>query len=197
MEHILNQLRSQVNDEDLNQISQKVGVNKDDARNGLESVVPALLGALATNTSSPQGVEDLDHALTRDHDGSVLKNIHAYFKKPDTKKGEGIVNHVLGPTRPEVEGYISQKSGLKPKEIHNLFDIAAPVVLGFIGKEKKEKGLRPNETRRLVQQIAQESCQDSKIDFKEVKQLISERSPVNTPRNNALKLLGGLFKRAA
>jgi hypothetical protein len=48
---------------------------------------------------------------------------------------------VLGEKRAEVEEKVASESGLGADKVSGMFEMLAPVVMGALGKEKKEKGL--------------------------------------------------------
>ena len=52
--------------------------------------------------------------------------------------GAGILGHVLGGKQPVVENTLSQKTGLDAGTIGQILKIAAPILLGVIGKQTKQ-----------------------------------------------------------
>ncbi|MFW6040185.1 MAG: DUF937 domain-containing protein [Gemmatimonadota bacterium] len=57
---------------------------------GVAAAIPVLLGGLARNANaSPDGAESLNHALERDHDGSVLDNLGDLLGAAESAFGAG------------------------------------------------------------------------------------------------------------
>ena len=103
--------------------------------------MPLLISALATNASKPQGAGDLLRALQEDHDGSILGNLGGLLQNPAASEGPGIFQHALGGSRPAAEQGLAQKTGLSGEQIGKLLMIAAPLVMGMLGKTQREEGL--------------------------------------------------------
>lgn len=60
----------------IEQMSSQIGATPQQTQNGIAAALPALLGGLAHNaTRSPQGAQDLDNALTKNHDGGLLDQL--------------------------------------------------------------------------------------------------------------------------
>ena len=53
----------------------------------------------------------------------------------------GILGHVLGGKQPQIENALSQKSGIDAGSIAQILKIAAPVILGFLGKQTKQQNV--------------------------------------------------------
>ncbi len=58
-----------------------------------------------------------------------------------TLNGGGILDHILGEQKEETMQEVSQKSGLSLDKIGPLMTILAPIVMGMLGKTKREAGL--------------------------------------------------------
>jgi hypothetical protein len=52
--------------------------------------------------------------------------------------GDGILGHVFGNNRTAVEQGIAQKSGVSLSKIGPLLAIVAPIVMAYLGKEKRQ-----------------------------------------------------------
>jgi hypothetical protein len=125
----------------LDIISKKVGVPKGKTQQALPDIIAVLTGALAKNSSKKQGAKELSNALTKDHDGSILNNIIDYISNYQSGEGNGILGHVLADNRPAVEKGLSQKTGLDIGTIGNLLTMAAPLIMGILGKTQKQQDL--------------------------------------------------------
>ncbi len=108
----------------------------------LSMAMPLLLGAMKKNVSTPQGAQGLMSALSGKHDGSILNDLGGLFgggvDQSVMQDGAGILGHVFGDKQPQVENALSQKSGLDTGSIAQILKIAAPIVMGFIGKQTSQ-----------------------------------------------------------
>ena len=55
--------------------------------------------------------------------------------------GAGILGHVLGGKQPQVESAISQKSGVDASSVASILQMAAPILMGFIGQKKQQQNV--------------------------------------------------------
>ncbi len=119
------------------QISNKLGLEKNQAQSALASAVPILMKALSKNASTPEGANALENALKRDHDDSVLDNLSGYLENPKTDEGSKIINHILGKKRTPVEQYVSKSSGLSTSSVDSLLSSVAPLIMGALAGKNK------------------------------------------------------------
>jgi hypothetical protein len=124
----------------VEQIAAKLGVPPEKANSAVSAAVPAILAGLAGNTKKPEGAAALASALDKDHDGSVLED-GAYFDSYEEKKGGNILGHVFGDKTPAVESQVSALGGLDAMQGGELMKMLAPLVMGYLGKEKSSGGL--------------------------------------------------------
>ena len=117
-------------------ISQKLGADEPAVGSAIGVALPVLIGALSRNASSEEGARSLDEALARDHDGSILESLPEFLNAPEAGPGDGILRHVLGPSRPAVEHGISVSTGLDADAVGRLLVALAPVVMGALGKAR-------------------------------------------------------------
>lgn len=128
-------------DDTVRQVSQQLGVDQGSAQKAISSAIPVLVGALARNTESSQGAASLDRALERDHDGGILDNLQGFLGGGNTGMGDAILGHVLGQRRPAVETGVGKMSGLNSGQVGQLLAMLAPLVMGVLGKQKRQAGL--------------------------------------------------------
>ena len=63
---------------------------------------------------------------------------------PKAVNGKGILNHTLGSRRTKVEGMLSQKTGVSSGSMSKIMEMAAPLVMAYLGKEKKQSNVQSN-----------------------------------------------------
>ena len=142
-----------LNDKDLGKLSSQLGVNENDVKLGLVSALPAILQALNKNTQTAEGAESLNKALEK-HDGSVLNNLSGYLNNPDLSDGAGILNHLFGNQTENVAQAVSKSSGLDSNGSLKMLQILAPLVLGALGKQKKDNNLDASGLDALTSMLA-------------------------------------------
>lgn len=126
----------------LGQISNMLGADQSLTSTAIQMALPAILGGLAKNAATPDGAQSLDNALSQDHDGSILDNLGGLLggQTESTRQtdGGGILGHIFGNSQGQVAQEISKNSGLDVGQVARLLLTLAPLVMGFLGKQKQQ-----------------------------------------------------------
>ena len=142
---LLDLLNSPMGKQLINGVAGQTGQPENKTADVLSMAMPLLLGAMKKNVSSPQGAEGLMSALSSKHDGSILDILGGLFgggvDESVMNDGAGILGHVFGNKQPQVENALSQKSGLDAGSVANILKIAAPIVMGFLGRQKAQSNV--------------------------------------------------------
>jgi len=142
-------LQQQMTDDSfISQLSEQLGgVEKEKAAAAASGAASILTGALAKNTASKEGASSLASALDRDHDGSVLDDLMGTLTGAVQSGGgralnsSGILSHILGSRQSGAADLVSKMSGLDKGKTSQLMMMMAPVVMGMLGKAKRQNGL--------------------------------------------------------
>lgn len=140
MENLLNSILSRVDDQSLESISKQANTTPTQAKSALSSAIPVLMGALARNSKTPEGESSLQNAIQKDHDGGLLDNLGGFFNNPSSGNGQGILKHVLGDKQQAVAHHIGQQSGVSDSSASKILEMAAPLVMSFLGKKSAGGG---------------------------------------------------------
>ena len=145
MSGILDLLNSDMGRQMIGGLSQESHQPADKTASVLSMAMPLLMGAMKRNASTPEGAAGLMGALSGKHNGSILDNLGGLFEggvNEDVKvDGLGILGHVLGGSQDNVVGAISKKSGVDTNGVMQILQVAAPLVLGYLGKQKNEQNV--------------------------------------------------------
>ncbi|MBT8252560.1 MAG: DUF937 domain-containing protein [Flavobacteriaceae bacterium] len=146
MSGILDLLNSDLGKTIINGVSNQAGQPQDKTSEILTMAMPVLMQAMKRNASSPQGAEGLLGALNSKHDGSILDNLGGLFgggvDNNVMNDGGKILGHVLGNKQQNVERALSSKSGIDASSVGNILKVAAPILMGVLGKEKRQQGIQ-------------------------------------------------------
>jgi hypothetical protein len=145
MNTITQLLLNKLSGDGVSQISQQIGANEQNTSSALSMALPLLGSALAKNSSQPDGAQALYQALAKDHNGSILKDVTGYLSNPQAANGAGILEHVLGGQQPVVTQALAKGTGMQSDQIAQLLQIAAPLLLGLLGKQQKKAGFDPTD----------------------------------------------------
>ena len=197
MTTLLDMLSGQLGGNALSHISQQLGTDEQTAGTAVSAALPVLLGALAKNSAKPQGAQALFGALDRDHDGSVLDDVIGNLTGSNQAAGDGILGHVFGARRGQVENNVSRASGLDPAMVTRLMTMLAPLVMGMLGRQKRQQNLDAgglsdllaNEQNQLQRQNPQLGGLAQMLDSDHDGQIGDDIAKLGK------SLLGGLFRR--
>ncbi len=148
MADIMDLIKGQLSDGLMDQLTQQIGASdRQQTAKATNGIVEVLMGQLAKNAQNKDGASALANALDRDHDGSILDDVAGYLggqrqaQNNRMTNGAGILKHILGGSQGGVVDMISQMSGLQKGQSGNLMAMLAPLILGSLGKAKRDNGL--------------------------------------------------------
>lgn len=145
--NIIDLLKSQLGGSVLKHISNFIGEREEGAKSALDAIVPTLLGSLTQKASTQEGASNLFNLIAQgNHDGGILDNITDLFS--GGSKSEGLLNSggnliqsFLGNKTESIVDLIANFAGIRKNSTSTLLKFAAPLVMGFLGKQVKSKGL--------------------------------------------------------
>lgn len=139
--------------QNLGKLTEQIGGNSTQVKDGVMAALPAILTAVNKNANNSEKAEGLNNALNQ-HDGSVLNNLGNYLQNPDLKDGAGILGHLFGNNTQNVANAVSQSSGLDTQGSLKMLETLAPLVLGALGQQKKENNLDAQGISNLTSNLA-------------------------------------------
>ena len=135
------------------QIAKSLGTDESSAGNAIGAAIPAIIAGMANNASKPEGAEALSNALG-DHSPSIFDALGPLLAGGGD--GAKILGHVLGGRQQGVEQNLAQQSGLNINTIMQLLPILAPLVMGFLSKQKQSQGLDAGSLGGVLKQERQQ-----------------------------------------
>ncbi len=145
MSGILDLLNSDLGKSIISGVSDSTGNDQNKTSSVLTMALPVLMKAMERNASTPQGAEGLMGALSGKHDGSILDNLGGLFgggvEESVTQDGSKILGHILGNRQQGVEKIIGEKSGLDTGSVGNILKVAAPILMGILGKQARQNNV--------------------------------------------------------
>lgn len=145
MSGLLELLNSPMGKTIISGVSNSTGQSESATGNVLSMALPVLMGAMKKNVQSPEGAAGLMGALSSKHDGSILDNLVGLFQggidKNVEQDGAGILGHLLGGNQANVENALSAKSGMDAGSVSQILKVAAPIIMGVLGKQTKQSNV--------------------------------------------------------
>ncbi|AUS04065.1 DUF937 domain-containing protein [Pseudotamlana carrageenivorans] len=145
MSEIIDLLNSDQGKTLINGVAEQTNQPQRKTKDVLTMALPLLTAAMKQNTKTTQGADGLYNAINTKHDGSILDDLEGLFKggvNTDViNDGGNILNHVLGPKQQHVENTLSAKSGMDANSVSQILKIAAPLLLGLLGKKSRQNNV--------------------------------------------------------
>ena len=144
MNSILDLLADSIGGDNIGQLAGAIGADPRQTQTAVSAALPAILAALNQNTNTTAGASALSSALDRDHDGSLLDHLGGFLggqMRGKATDGGGILGHILGGQRQQLEQGVAQASGLDMSQVARLLPILAPIVMAALGRRKRQAGL--------------------------------------------------------
>lgn len=120
------------------QIAKALGADEGAMGPLIAAALPAIIGGMANNAKQPSGAASLNSALN-EHSDSVFGDLGSILGGGGP--GEAILGHVLGKKRQPVEQELAGKQGVDLSLITKLLPLLAPIVMGYLAKQKQTQGL--------------------------------------------------------
>lgn len=135
-------LNSPIGQTIISNVAGSLNLDQKQASSAVGLAIPAILGGLERNAKTPEGAQSLNNALNDSrHDGSLLENLGGLLlgnTQEISQDGNGILGHIFGSQRADVEQGISQKTGISLQKIGPLLALLAPIVMAYLGKQKRQ-----------------------------------------------------------
>ena len=209
MSGILDLLNTDLGKTIVNGVAGQTGQDTNKTSSVLTMALPVLMQAMRQNASTPQGAEGLMGALNRKHDGSILDNLDGLFgggvDSNVLDDGGKIIDHVLGNKQQNVENAIGQKSGLDAGSVAQILKVAAPILMGVLGKQSKQQNVNSssglesllggllNSNSPQQEQSFLESILDANSDGSMIDDVAGMVLGGNKKKGGLAGLLGGFF----
>jgi len=139
--NLLDMLSGQLNDQNaLEKLGQSSGANSSQVQQLVQMGLPLLMQAMGRNSSTAEGAEALTAALDKHKDANV-SDVAGFLNNVDTADGAKIVQHVLGDKSEAVQSNLAKQTGMNSGQVSSILSQLAPLVMGFLGQQKKQQNL--------------------------------------------------------
>ena len=129
----------------ISDIASALGLNNTSTEKAILAAIPTILAALASSASRPQGAAKLNDVVAKQEPG-VLSSLASVLGEPGQKalidQGGAVLSSLIGgKTSSALTSAVGQYAGIQGSGAKNLLGLLAPVVLGVLGREKRDSGL--------------------------------------------------------
>ena len=186
----------------LQNLSRSVGTDEQTTQRAMMAALPVILGAMNKNTNDPQRAQSLASALERDHDGSLLDHLGGFLGggttaapnvNPKATDGGGILGHIFGNNLNQVEQGVGRATGMNTQQVTKLLMMAAPLVMAYLGRQKRQQNLDAGGLSDLLQREAASTRQAAPNDLLGSIGSFLDRDGDGNPLDDVAGMLGGLL----
>ncbi len=155
-ENLLELLKGYATKEVVQAASGFLGESERNTQGAMDGVFSTLLGGLANNARSESGASMIfDLIKNGNHNGGILSNVLDIFTGGENsstlmKIGVPILKAVFGDRQGAIIDLISGVTGIGKGSSGSLLKMAAPIVMGLLGKLVKDKGLDVGGLARIL-----------------------------------------------
>jgi hypothetical protein len=132
---LLDLITGNVGNQVATEAENKFGISKSQMIALAAVAAPLIISYLRNKSQDAKEAEALNNALDRDHDGSILNNPSSALERE--QEGGSILDHIFGGQKATVENQLSQNTGISMDKIGPILAMLAPIIMGYIGKEKQ------------------------------------------------------------
>ena len=198
MAGILDLMNSDLGKTLVSGMSQQLGQKEDKTASAVSAAMPMILAALKRNAATPEGAKGLMGALDKKHDGSILDNLGSLLGKKEVEDdGAGILKHVFGAQKEErVAQAVSKSSGMDLASTMRILKMAAPVVMGYLGKQKRQNNVSDSAgIGNILGGLLGSQANQQQSMIEKLLDSDGDGSIVDDVAGMGMKFLGGLFKK--
>lgn len=186
-------IQGALNEDTVGRISQVIGADQGATGTAIQSALPIILGGLARNSANESGAESLVGALDRDHDGSILDDLAGFVGNYNQANGAGILGHIFGGQQSAVEQTVSQSSGLDMSKVGPLLTILAPIVMGALGKSRRDEGIGVSDLAGILSGSTQQMSSGSPV--VDILSQVLDRNRDGSAVDDVFGMLGNILGR--
>ena len=144
--NLIEMIQGQLGSAVMKQASSFLGESESNTTKAMGAALPAVLGSLIQKGSSQSGASTIMDMLSGgNHDGSIFNNIGSLLGGGSNTSsmintGSSLLKSLMGNKLGSVVDLISSFSGMGKSSSSSLLSMAAPMVMGMIGKQMKSQG---------------------------------------------------------
>lgn len=123
----------------ISAISNFLNIDESKAKWLVAAAVPLMIAALNYNSKKGQEQEAGINKALDQHSGGIFEQLGGLLGQGPSDDDNKIVNHMFGTNTEMVTNNLSAKTGISADKIGGVLAILAPIVMGYLGKQKQEQ----------------------------------------------------------
>lgn len=140
MSQLLNNMLSDLDGAPTREMSRHLGTSEHETKQALGMAMPLILQSLARKSHQGKEQQLRNYIAEEEQENFNANEVNQFF---GSAKGGSILSDLLGSKRDRAEDYISKDSGMSKVNVGKLLTVAAPLVLKYLAKRRKEQNEDP------------------------------------------------------
>jgi hypothetical protein len=134
-----------------NKAATALGESEAATHRGLQAAVPTILAGLAQRASTPDGASTV-HDLLKESatSGSVEKITGGGDTREVEDRGRSLIGKIFGDRSGSAGDALAKSSGVKSESASRILSLAAPLVMGVLGKQVMSRGVSAGGVSQLL-----------------------------------------------
>ncbi|MCB0709973.1 MAG: DUF937 domain-containing protein [Chitinophagaceae bacterium] len=119
----------------------------------IASILPVVLSGFVNKVANHEGADFVAQTAKQQNESGVLSNLESFFGNDGgslLNKGAGLVNSLFGNKLDGITGLLSNFTGLKNASVSSLMSMAAPAIMGLLGKHASDNNLNTGSITTLL-----------------------------------------------
>jgi outer membrane protein OmpA-like peptidoglycan-associated protein len=142
--NLIDSAKSLFTNEMVSKASSYLGESESGVAKAISGILPSVLGGLVNKASDNDGAGAVAQMAQESHSSGILDNLGGFLGNDGgglLNKGAGLLSGLFGGKLDGLAGLISNFAGVKSSSVSSLMSMAAPAVLGMIGKHANTNNL--------------------------------------------------------
>lgn len=123
----------------ISAIANFLNIDETKAKWLVAAAVPLMIAALNYNSKKGQEQEAGINKALDQHSGGIFDQLGGLLGQGPSDDDNKIVNHIFGANTEMVKSNLSAKTGISADKIGGVLAMLAPIVMGYLGKQKQEQ----------------------------------------------------------
>lgn len=137
----------------VNKASNYLNESESGVSKAVSGIIPVLLSGFINKASNHEGADFIAQTAKQQNESGVLGNLGSFFDNDGgglLNKGAGLLKGLFGNKLDGLTGLLSNFAAVKPASISSLMSMAAPAVMGLIGKHASENNMSTGDITSLL-----------------------------------------------
>lgn len=119
----------------------------------IAGILPVVLSGFVNKVANHEGADFVAQTAKQQNESGVLSNLESFFGNDGgslLNKGAGLLNSLFGNKLEGITGLLSNFAGVKNASVSSLMSMAAPAIMGLLGKHTSDNNLNTGSLTTLL-----------------------------------------------